>query len=170
MNKEEFVYSRIGMALISAQRVEFITKTLLEHLIQFDKKIYNITSEEFLVQSTKSKKAIKTLGSIFKLLKLNTELIIEEELDDYLKKRNLFVHCFWEKYLNTKSDDQMQKAIDFCNDFGNHSDKISTFFQGFTYHLIKINVDKYGLVDHSSELWKNDYENFVNSLKKKRLN
>lgn len=94
MSREDFMYSRIGMALVSAQRVEFLTGQLLEVLAEFDKDVYGITTSEFLEKSSKSKSAFKTLGGIFSLLKLNSTLVIEDELDDYLKKRNLFVHKF----------------------------------------------------------------------------
>ena len=95
MTKHDFVYSRIGMALISAQRVEFLTSRLLNLLTEFDKDVYGITTSEFLEKSSKSSKAYKTLGTIFNLLKLNPKLVIEDELNDYLKKRNLFVHNFF---------------------------------------------------------------------------
>ena len=73
MTKEEFVYSRIGMAMISAQRVEYLTGELLNLLIEFDKDVYRITTTEFLEISPKSNTACKTLGNIFKLLKLNAK-------------------------------------------------------------------------------------------------
>jgi hypothetical protein len=34
MTEKDFVFSRVGMALISAQRVELITGKLLEYLIE----------------------------------------------------------------------------------------------------------------------------------------
>ena len=89
---DDYVYTKIGMALVSAQRVEFITGRLLEVLEILDSGAYKITTSEFLERTAKSKKAIKTLGTIFSLLKLNPNLVVEDELDDYLKKRNLFVH------------------------------------------------------------------------------
>lgn len=95
MTKEDFVYFRIGMALISAQRMEFLTGQLFEYLVEFDKEIYEITTLEFLEKSAKSKSAYKTLGAIFTLLKLNPKSVIEDELNSCVKKRNLFVHIFW---------------------------------------------------------------------------
>lgn len=70
MKEEDFVYSRIGMVLISTQRVEFVTGQILELLTEFSD-VYRITTGEFFALSAKSKKAVKTLGSIFRLLKLN---------------------------------------------------------------------------------------------------
>src|SRR5437868_12098853 len=114
MPKDDFVYSRIGMALISAQRVEFLTAKLLDQLTEFDKDVYGITTSEFLEKSSKSSKAYKTLGTIFTLLKLNPKLVIEDELNDYLKKRNLFIHNFWITFLTPRSNEKEKKAIDFC--------------------------------------------------------
>jgi len=43
MVDKDFVYSRIGMALVAAQRVEFVTSQLVLHLIEFDRTVYGIT-------------------------------------------------------------------------------------------------------------------------------
>jgi hypothetical protein len=169
MINEDFVYSRIGMALISTQRVEFITGKLLENLIEFDPQIYRITTSEFLERSAKSANAIKTLGSIFKLLKLNPKLVIEEELDNYLKKRNMFVHNFWETYLNTKSEEQAKKAVEFCYDFGRHSDRITSFFKGFLYFLATRFVKEQDLIKDEIREWKSDYNYFLVSLDERNI-
>jgi hypothetical protein len=87
---DAFVYARIGMALVSTQRVEYITGQLLELLVEFDSNVYRITTAEFLEKTGKSKKAIKTLGTIFSSFKLNPKLVIEDELDAYLKKKKSF--------------------------------------------------------------------------------
>lgn len=86
MSKNDLVYSKIGMALISAQRVEFITGKLVGYLTEFNQSFATITTEEFLAQTAKSKNGKRTLGTIFNLLKLNPKLVIEKELDTYLKK------------------------------------------------------------------------------------
>ena len=44
---EAYVYARIGMALVSVQRVEFVTGQLLELLAEFDKDIYGVTTSDF---------------------------------------------------------------------------------------------------------------------------
>lgn len=173
------------MALISTQRVEFITSKLLEQLINFDKDVYGITTTEFLEYSTKSKNAIKTLGTIFKLLKLNPKLVIEDELNDYLRKRNLFIHKFWELHLNTKSEAQAKSAIDFCQDFGRHSARIMSFFKGMLYLLalhhqkeiklaevdtkIPIVRDITNWFENDLKNWNSDFEYFMQSLKNKKL-
>ena len=59
MIDDTFAYSRIGMALISAQRVEFMACELVDHLIEFDKDIYEITTSIFLDSSPASQKLRK---------------------------------------------------------------------------------------------------------------
>ena len=127
MITETTLYSKIGMALISAQRVEFITSQLLEHLKEFDDSVYGITSIEFLSNSKKTQKTNRTLGAIFKELKLNPKLVIDDVLDNYLSIRNLLVHGFWKNYLTSKSQEQMEVATTFCNEFGKLSNDIILF-------------------------------------------
>lgn len=74
MVNEDFVYSRIGMALISAQRVEFVTGELLTHLIEFDKEVYGITSSDFLDNSKKSKKSNNDARSNFQAIKVKSKV------------------------------------------------------------------------------------------------
>jgi hypothetical protein len=170
MKKEEdLVYSRIGMALISTQRVEFITGQLIEVLQNFDRGNYQITSAEFLEQTAKSKKTIKTLGTIFKLLKLNPTFVIEEELDSYLKKRNLFVHSFWITHMRTKSPKDVKKILDFCYDFGKHSERVESFFKGFIFFLSLRYIKNRDHLDVDLKNWEDDFVYFMNSLKEKRL-
>ncbi|MDP1622795.1 MAG: hypothetical protein Q8M08_10710 [Bacteroidales bacterium] len=166
---ENYVYSRIGMALISAQRVEFLTGKLLENLTEFDKTVYGITTSEFLEHSSKSKDAVKTLGSIFKLLKLNPKLVVEYELNDYLKKRNLFIHKFWETYLSSKSVEQAKKAVDFCFEFGQFSDRVTSFFKGFLFFLALRHVIDRDHIDPDLKMWNKDFEYFMASLDGKKL-
>lgn len=166
MTKEDFVYSRIGMALISVQRVEYVTGQILEYLSEYDKSLYGITTDEFLKQVAKSKNGKRTLGAIFKLLKLNPKLVIEEELDSYLKKRNVFVHQFWGKILNETDG---KEGVDFCYDFGRQSNKIESFFKGLLYFLALNHVKDRGHLDSEIKKWDKDFEYFISSLKRKNL-
>lgn len=167
MTKEDFVYSRIGMALISAQRVESITDELLKYLIEFNDIYVNLTTSEFLEKTAKSRNGKRTLGTIFNLLKLNPKLIIEKELDEYLTKRNKLVHSFSKTYLKYKMDGK--EAIEFCYDFGRHSERIEYFFKGFIYLLSsKLLVDK-DLLLPTLESYEKPYEYFKESLKNEYL-
>jgi hypothetical protein len=164
-----FVYSRIGMALVSAQRVEYLTNQLVTHLREFDKDIYGITGEEFLATSQKANLARSTLGAIFKLLKLNSNLVIQEELDEYLAKRNVLVHGFWKNYLNTLSDEQAMKAINFCQDFGKQSGKLESFFKGFLFFLALRHVKDRTQVGDALKKWDSDFDYFISTLHEKKL-
>lgn len=167
MTKQDFVYSRIGMALTSAQRVEFITGQLLKYLVEYDKDLYGITTSNFLDKAAKSKNGKRTLGSIFMLLKLNPKLVIEEELDDYLEKRNLLAHNFWTKFLQGNSNGK--DGVDFCYDFGRHSDRIESFFKGFMYFLALRHVIDRNHLDSGLKLWSNDFDYFISSLQQNHL-
>ena len=147
-----------------------MTGQLLNLLSEFDKDVYGITTSEFLEKSSKSSKAHKTLGAIFNLLKLNPKLVIEDELNDYLRKRNLFVHNFWATFLTPRSNEKEKEAVDFCYDFGLHSDKISRFFKGFLYMLTLRHVKDRDQLDPSIKQWDEDFEFFMSSLQEKNLN
>ena len=162
----DFVYSRIGMALVSAQRVEFITGKLLEYLVEFDHSFYGLTTSEFIELSSKSK-GNKTLGQIFKLLKLNPKLVIEDELNSYLQKRNLLAHNFWATYLNSQS--KGKEAINFCYDFGRQSTKLESFFKGLTYLLALRFVDNRDNLEDEMKSWSNDFDFFMESLQHNKL-
>lgn len=165
---KDFVYSRIGMALVSAQRLEFITNQLVAHLREFDENIYGITGEQFLANSNKANLSRITLGNIFRLLKLNPKFIIEKELDGYLAKRNILVHGFWQNYLDTYSSEQTKKAIEFCYDFGKHSDKLESFFKGFMFFLALRHVKDRTQINEEMKKWDKDFDNFMSILNSKK--
>lgn len=167
MSKNDLVYSKIGMALISAQRVEFITGKLVGYLTEFNQSFATITTEEFLAQTAKSKNGKRTLGTIFNLLKLNPKLVIEKELDTYLKKRNILAHNFWQTFLQKDSDDK--ETIAFCYDFGRHSERIESFFKGFIYFLSLKLVKDANYLDAEIKKWNDDFDYFIISLKEKQL-
>jgi len=170
-DKENYVYSRIGMALISAQRVEFITHSLVEHLAEFDKDLFGLTTDEFLEDSKKSRNSRnQTLGMIFKRLKLNPTLVLNDELDEYLKLRNILIHNFWKDYLNSKSNDQIKKIIDYCYNFGKFSERLESFFRGFIYAIGLILYEESGIpISDSTKDWEIDYIYFNTSLSQKKL-
>ena len=164
-----FVFSRIGMALVSAQRVEFITNQLVTHLSEFDKDIYGITGEEFLAATKRANLARASLGKIFTLLKLNSTLVIEDELDEYLTKRNMLVHGFWRNYLNSISVEQAKRAVDFCYDFGRHSERLESFFKGFMFFIALRHVEDRTKVDDELKKWDKDFDYFITTLHVRRL-
>jgi hypothetical protein len=161
------VYERIGMALVSAQRVEFLTSKILEYLVDFSEDYKVITSTEFLDNSANAKKARKTLGQVFALLKLNPHWVIEDELNAYLKKRNLLVHEFWQTHLNSTSQKHSRDAIAFCNEFGTMSENVERFFKGFLFFLALRYVEDRDHLDSEIKKWGDDFEYFITALKNK---
>ena len=169
MIDKDFVFSRIGMALVSAQRVEYFATILTSHLKEFDESVYGITGPEFLAKSKKANLARATLGNVFTLLKLTPKLVLEEELNGYLAKRNLLVHGFWENYLDSYSADQAKRAVDFCYDFGRQSEKFESFFKGFIFFLGLRHVESIDKIDDELKSWKSDFDYFMLALQNKRL-
>lgn len=161
---EKYVYSRIGMALVSAQRIEFITGQLVLFLAEFDKNIYGLSGKEFWEQSSKAQKARMTLGHIFKLLKLNPKLVIEDELNEYLRKRNILVHEFLMKYLYEKSAKQAHEALEFCNDFGKQSILLERFFRGFLFFLALRHVKDRSELSDTFQTCSDDFDYFITRL------
>ncbi|WP_158085472.1 hypothetical protein, partial [Niastella vici] len=98
---------------------------------------------------------------------LLTDYTLEEELDDYLQKRNLLAHGFWTKYLQCNSSGK--EGVDFCYDFGRHSTRIESFFKGFLYFLALRHVKDRDHLDADLKQLGNDFEYFIYSLKEKRL-
>jgi hypothetical protein len=169
MIDKDFVFSRIGMALVSTQRVEYVAAQLISHLKEFDEDVYGITGPQFLAKSKKANLARATLGKVFTLLKLAPKLVIEEELNEYVSKRNLLVHGFWQNYLDSYSVDQAKRAVDFCYDFGRQSEKLESFFKGFIFFLGLRHVENIDKIDEELKSWKNDFDYFMLALHNRRL-
>lgn len=167
--KEDVTYSKVGAALLSAQRVEFIAGQILE-LLEEHGEVYGIMTEDFTSNSEKSKKIRKkTLGHIFKLLKLNPKLVIADELDEYARLRNILVHKFWQTHLNTKSDKQMWRVIQFCYAFGRFSNRVEKFFEGFLYFLSMRHVADINHLPKEIQEIRTSFEYFMESLNHKKL-
>lgn len=83
------------MALMSAQRVEFIIGELLKHLMEFDEDVYGIATEAFLDNAPSAQQLRRqTLGQIFKHLKLNPKLVEMDQLNEYLKNSKIGKEIF----------------------------------------------------------------------------
>lgn len=167
--KEDLVYSKIGSALVSSQRVEIKAGLILEFLEEHGK-VFGIMTDDFISNSGKSKKVRKkTLGQIFKLLELNPKLVIVDELDEYARLRNILVHKFFQTHLSTKSDEQMWRVIQFCYAFGRFSNRMGKFFDGFLYFIaLRFVKDMYHL-PKEIQLKRASFEYFMKSLDCKSL-
>lgn len=164
--KPQVVYERIGIALVSTQRVEFVSKNLVKYLKLIDRELTGISSSEFLKQTPNIEKLGKyTLGRIFTLLKLNPNISLEHEFNTYLALRNNFVHSFWNEYLNSISEKQKKKAIDFCFEFGKYSVEMESFFKGLTYLLALTHVKDKNKMDTNLKEWENDFKFFSQSMR-----
>lgn len=167
--KEDFVYSKIGAALVSAQRVEFIAGQILE-LLEEHGKIYGIMTEDFTSNSEKSRKLRKkTLGQIFRFLKLNPKLVIADELEEYARLRNILAHKFFSEFLDSKSDEQMRRIIDFCYAFGRFSNRMEKFFNGFLCFLILRHVKDIDHLPEDMQHLREPFYYFMESLNHKKL-
>ncbi len=166
-----FVYSRIGMALVSTQRVEFIVSEIVAHLMEFGHETYGITTSDFLNNGLKSKEIRKaTLGALFNKLKLNPRLVVEEELNDYIELRNKFIHNLWKSYLIIDSENQTKEIIKFCYKFGQSSEKMESFFKGFLFFLYMRHVQNADCLPDNIKGMTTDFEFFMQTLEKNENN
>jgi len=170
LTREDILCSKIGAALISAQRVEFATEKIIGFLTENGNDFKGIITDEFMNASEQAKKKnYLMLGDIFRLLKLNSKLVIDDELTKYKDMRNTLVHDFYKIYLQPKSDEKMQNAMMFCYAFGRFSNRLEKFFNGFLYFLsLRYVKDMYHLPDSIQKL-RNDFEYFWVSLQYEKL-
>ncbi|MCU0421658.1 MAG: hypothetical protein MUC81_02515 [Bacteroidia bacterium] len=166
---QQTVYQRIGMALVCAQRVEFITESLISLLVVYDEIMFEITGAEFFSNSSKATKSRKMLGNIFQLLKLTPGITIEEMLNDYLKRRNQLVHGFWRDHLNSKLKKTMKSAIKFCDEFMDMSDNLESYFKGFMYFLELRHTQDSKRLSATAKQWENDFVYFVSFLENREV-
>ena len=164
MNNEihkDDVYARIGMALVSIQRVERACKYLIICLKIADKKTKFFSSEEFLERSNLDKLDRYTLGSLFRLLNLNRNIGLEKEFSAYLRLRNSFVHSFSTEYLTGHSELQKMRAIDACFEIGRLSQKMERYIRGITYYFAFSCIKDHSKIDSSVFGGKEDYELYL---------
>lgn len=164
----KYLHARIGTAFIATQRVEFLTSQLLELLAEFPD-LYPVSTAEFLSAASKSKKGTKTLGTIFKLLKFNPNLVVEKELDDYLKKRNHFVHEFWKTYMiGPATGERGNVALAFIYELEESSNRMERYFKGFIFGLSLRHVATAEDLDPEIKKWEDDFEFFMSSVQQQK--
>ena len=83
-----------------------------------------------------------------------------------MKRRNQLVHGFWKNYLNSKSEQQAKKAVQFCNEFGKLSNSIESFFKGFIYFLGLRHVQDRSHIAVELKKWEKDFEYFIGTSRK----
>lgn len=72
-------------------------------------------------------------------------------------------------HLQSKSKESIEKAIQYCNEFGNQSNKVESFFKGFMYFLALRDVQYVDKLDPLFKLLENDFEYFLSTMKEKFL-
>jgi len=143
-------YRLIGLALISCQRVEFLTLGVVSHFnnIRADEQFKKLTPKAFLDDTSDGRKVRKqTLGQVFRILKQDEKLAISDKLDDYLECRNILVHELWRKYLKDENSNNTYPELEqFCKTFIDKSSKVEKFYKGLVYIMalsisLKSNVE-----------------------------
>lgn len=71
--------------------------------------------------------------------------------------------------MRTKSPKDVKKIVDFCYDFGKHSERVESFFKGFIFFLSLRYIKNRDHLDVDLKNWEDDFVYFMNSLKEKRL-
>ncbi len=133
---EEVLYSFIGITMIQIQKSEFsmlaIISQFKESLLKTDKSFKDFNPTRFLSSEPSDKKYRRqTLGQIIGFLKENLNIFNPDSLDDYLSKRNNFIHNFWSDFLNNKHD--KVAAVRFVISVFKDSLKWDSVFKGFFY-------------------------------------
>lgn len=162
-------YSLIGLALISCQRVEFLTLGIVSHFnsIKSDKRFKKLSPEAFLDDTSEGRKVRKqTLGQVFRILKQENKVAISDKLDDYLECRNILVHELWRKYLKDRnSNNAYPDLAQFCKTFIEKSSKVEKFYKGFLY-IMALSISLKGNVEIPPYIieFKNHYYYFLECL------
>ena len=90
------------------------------------------------------------MGQIIGFLNENLKIFNPDALEDYLSKRNNFIHNFWSDYLNNKND--KVAAVRFVISVFKDSLKWDSVFKGFFYiyfqSIKEQNKDIVDSVDH----------------------
>ena len=96
-------------------------------------------------------------------------MVIDDELDEYARLRNILIHIFLQTHLSTKSDEQMWRVMQFCYAFGRLSNRVEKFFGGFLYFLALRHVKDMHQLPKEIQNLRDSFEYFMKSLDKKKL-
>ncbi len=120
MNKAEEC-TLLGICLIGAQKIEFVFYGLVAAVFAHtdeakkDKRFRGLTPEKFFRGSVDDLKA--TLGQLEKIIGSKL-LISSNDLDTFIKNRNLIVHNYWRlANKNDKSPEKLQNPETFLKEF-----------------------------------------------------
>ena len=151
---DDILYTLCGVTMIQIQKSEFsmlgMVSLMKENLLKTDKSFKNLNPTRFLSDLPSDRKYRRqTLGQIIGFLKINLKIFNPDSLDEYLKKRNDFIHNFWNDYLKNKND--KITAIRFVISVLKDSMKWESIFKGFIYIVIKSLEKEFNLESNKHE-------------------
>lgn len=164
---EEILYSFSGITMIQIQKSEFSMLSTIsqfkESLLKTDKFFKEFNPTRFLSSQPSDKKYRKqTLGQIIGFLNENLKIFNPDALEDYLSKRNNFIHNFWRDYLNDKND--KVAAVRFVISVFKDSLKWDSVFKGFLYMYIQSLKEQYKDIDYSFDNLEPHFQTFLDAF------
>jgi hypothetical protein len=164
---EEVLYTFIGITLIQIQKSEFSMLATIsqfkESLLKTDKSFKDFNPTRFLSSQPSDKKYRRqTLGQIIGFLKENLKIFNPEALEDYLSKRNNFIHNFWSDFLNNKHD--KVAAMRFVISVFKDSLKWDSVFKGFFYIYSQSLKDQYNDIGYSVDNLEPHLQTFLDAV------
>ena len=140
MKTNDLEYASYGKLLIKLQNLETIIKmyvSLLNTEIKGKRKynIKDLSARSILDDSNNGTK--QTLGQLIFIIKSEVECFEDEDFNELLEKRNIFIHKFFKEYLSHNAKNK-SKTSSFINRLWNLTDKFTNIFNG----LISISVKK----------------------------
>ena len=141
------VYTLVGAAIISAQKLEFALLGAISHLSHLpeaksDKRFRDLTPEKFLRGNPEDLKV--TFGQM--KAHFGEKLLISgDELNKLIKDRNLVAHSYWRlTETNIKDACKLTDPETFLVDFINRCEKWGHIFRGLVYSFQKAVAEKDG--------------------------
>ncbi|MEO0012938.1 MAG: hypothetical protein RLZZ535_1327 [Cyanobacteriota bacterium] len=140
-------YILLGAAIISAQKLEFALYGIVSHLSHLpearkEKRFRELTPEEFLRGDMEDLKA--TLGQISTAFG-DTLLMSNEELNQFIKDRNLIAHNYWRlTKTSIRNADKLNDPEAFLKKFITNSDQWTAIVRGLLYKLMEAAAEKEG--------------------------
>ncbi|WP_061271111.1 hypothetical protein [Leptospira interrogans] len=125
----------LGLALLMAQKVEFALYGIVAHISIKDKKFKNLTPETFLRGDLSNLKA--TLGQL-KNYAGEKLLLSNNDLQDFVDKRNLIVHNYWRlTKANIKNGEELPDPEQFLRNFIDECQRWMNIFNGYVKMLMQ---------------------------------
>jgi hypothetical protein len=141
MIAKSLIFDTIGRTLLEIQDFEYLILGLAALMDKkrlsekHKKKFKNLNLNILLSNNPKDlPKKRQTLGQIFGVIKDDFFITWNDDLDDFLGNRNMFVHRFSKEFLPNKSD---YEVLIFLSDFRNEIKRWSNAFNGLNSLIMK---------------------------------